>query len=194
MKLSNIIIILISLVLFGAVLIYVRNLSLPALPTAINDNSVVGKDTEVALASWQNVELVDIRTKEKFRISDFEGKPILLESFAVWCPTCTKQQNEIKKLAEEKGDEIIHISLNTDPNEDAGKVFDHLTKNDFNWLYAISPIEMTRELTQVFGLTFVNAPSAPVALICPDQSYRFLKNGVKKFNELLEEIERGCSI
>ncbi|PIO07358.1 hypothetical protein COU59_03365, partial [Candidatus Pacearchaeota archaeon CG10_big_fil_rev_8_21_14_0_10_34_12] len=41
--------------------------------------------------SWMNTELKDIRTGETFKTSDFEGKPVLLESFAVWCPTCTKQ-------------------------------------------------------------------------------------------------------
>ncbi|PIN92559.1 hypothetical protein COU56_04225, partial [Candidatus Pacearchaeota archaeon CG10_big_fil_rev_8_21_14_0_10_31_9] len=37
---------------------------------------------------WMNTELNDISTGETFKISDFEGKPVLLESFAVWCPTC----------------------------------------------------------------------------------------------------------
>ena len=45
---------------------------------------------------WMNTELKDVRIGETFKISDFRGEPVLVESFAVWCPTCTKQQNEIK--------------------------------------------------------------------------------------------------
>lgn len=150
---------------------------------------VVGADV-----GWLEVDLTDVRTGEIFRLSDFRGKPVLLESFAVWCPTCLKQQKEIQKLETSKGDEIIHVALDTDPNEDIGKVLKHINDNNFNWYYAIPPIEMTRELTKVFGLSFVNAPSAPVVLICSDQSHRFLKKGVKKYDKLLAEIERGCSV
>ena len=69
-----------------------------------------------AARSWMDIELTDVRTGQTFRISDFSGKPILLESFAVWCPTCLRQQNEIKKVKSSEGDDIVHISLDTDPN------------------------------------------------------------------------------
>ncbi|MFB6351225.1 MAG: SDR family NAD(P)-dependent oxidoreductase, partial [Bradymonadaceae bacterium] len=40
-------------------------------------------------ASWRTVDLTDVRTGEAFTISQFEGRPVLLEFFAVWCPKCT---------------------------------------------------------------------------------------------------------
>jgi thiol-disulfide isomerase/thioredoxin len=139
-----------------------------------------------------DIELTDVATGQKFKISDFKGKPVLLESFAVWCPTCTSQQREIKKLKEKEGEAIVHISLDTDPNEDEAKVREHIQRNGFDWYYAVSPIELTTALIDEFGLTIVNAPSAPVILICPDQSTRFLKSGVKSADQLLAEIEKGC--
>ena len=47
---------------------------------------------------WMEIELTDVATGETFKIGDFKGKPILLESFAVWCPTCLAQQKEVVSL------------------------------------------------------------------------------------------------
>ena len=144
-------------------------------------------------ASWINSELRDVKTGETFKISDFEGKPVLLESFAVWCPTCTKQQKEVKKLHEELGDSIVSVSLDTDPNEDESKILAHINENGFEWYYAVSPIEMTQALMSDFGNSIINAPSAPMVLVCKDGSYRKLGGtGARGVDRLKEEIARGC--
>ncbi len=141
---------------------------------------------------WRTTELTDIRTGQTFTIAQFAGTPILLESFAVWCPICTSQQKNVAELHEELGDSVVSIALDTDPNEDSDTVHDHITENGFDWWYAISPTEMTTALTDEFGLTFVSAPSAPMVLICEDQSARFLDTGKKSAEELKAEIEAGC--
>ena len=143
-------------------------------------------------SDWRDYEFTDVSTGTKFKISDFNGKPILLESFAVWCPTCLQQQKEIKKLKLAEGDAIIHISLDTDPNEEEDIVKNHKESNGFDWYFAVSPAELTKSLIEDFGISFVNAPGAPVVLICEDQSARMLGRGVKSVDELKSEIEKGC--
>jgi len=143
--------------------------------------------------AWMDFELKDIRTGESFKISDFAGKPILLESFAVWCPTCTKQQRDIKELHEEVGDDVISISLDTDPEEDEARVLAHIQSNGFEWYYAISPIELTQSLIDEFGNSIVSAPSVPMILICEDGSFRKLGGfGSRDVDKLKEEIAKGC--
>ena len=142
-------------------------------------------------SNWRDIQLTDVTTGEAFKISDFKGKPILLESFAVWCPTCLQQQRQIKRLSEE-GDTSIHISLDTDPNEDEIIVREHAQKNGFEWRFAVSPVDLTKSLIDEFGVGVVNAPRAPVVLICEDQSARLLKGGVKSPSELKAEIAKGC--
>jgi thiol-disulfide isomerase/thioredoxin len=145
--------------------------------------------------TWMEFEMEDIRTGETFKIRDFEGKPVLLESFAVWCPTCTKQQREIKKFHEEVGDSVISISIDTDASEDASIVQAHIESNDFTWYYAISPIEMTQSLIDEFGSGVVSAPTAPMILICEDGSFRKLGGfGSRSVEELKDEIVAGCGI
>jgi len=140
---------------------------------------------------WRDVSLTDIATGDSFKVSDFSDKPVLLESFAVWCPTCTKQQNSIKELHEDIGDAVVSISLNTDPNEDESRVRKHIEDKGFDWYYAVAPSAMTNSLIDEFGIAFVNAPTAPIILICPDGTATFLRRGVKSAEELKSLVE-GC--
>jgi thiol-disulfide isomerase/thioredoxin len=148
--------------------------------------------TSDKVPEWMKIELTDIATGQTFTIGDFGGKPILLESFAVWCPTCLAQQNQMKNLLESEGEDIIHISLDTDPNEDEDIVRDHIARHNLNWYFAVAPAEFTNALIDQFGLDVVSAPRAPVVLICEDQSTRFLRSGVKSAEELASEIDKGC--
>lgn len=146
-------------------------------------------DTEIDnnKALWRTTELTDIRTGETFTVDQFD-KPVILESFAVWCPTCTRQQKEIKKLHQEIGEDAISISLDTDPNEDRQKVLDHINSNGFDWYYAVAPKEVTQSLIDEFGFSVANAPSAPVVIIDENKNARLLKSGVKSSNELKGEL------
>ena len=141
--------------------------------------------------AWVDIELKDVRTGNSFRISDFD-KPVLLESFAVWCPTCTRQQKLTRDFDEDVGDSVISISIDTDPNEDESRVLQHIESNGFNWRYAISPVDFTQSLIDQFGIDIVNAPSVPMILICEDGNARKLGSGVKSVSKLKEEVERGC--
>lgn len=152
----------------------------------------VGEVQSEPVGDWINFELRDVATGESFKITDFSDKPVLLESFAVWCPTCTRQQRVTKSLEEEVGDSIISISVDTDPNEDEDRVRKHINDNGFNWYYVIAPIAFTQSLIDQFGIDIVNAPSAPMILICDGEKARQLGSGVKSVETLKLEVARGC--
>jgi len=137
--------------------------------------------------SWRDVSLTDTLTGQEYKISEFSNQVVVLESFAVWCPTCRKQQEEIKKLIE-AGDKSVHISIDVDPNEDENQVINHAQKNDFNWKFSIFPIDATKSLIEEFGQIVVNAPRAPVIILCPDGSSTLLQGGVKTTEKLASEI------
>ncbi|WP_052721344.1 hypothetical protein [Methanococcoides methylutens] len=145
----------------------------------------------VETVDWRDVELTDVRTGEVFKISDLE-KPVLVESFAVWCPTCLQQQKQMQELIELEGESITHVSLDTDPNEDIDQVLDHAERNGFEWYFAVAPTEMTEDLIDEFGVEVVNAPIAPVILICEDGEARLLGRGLKSAEELNTEVMEGC--
>ncbi len=140
--------------------------------------------------AWTDINIEDVTTGETFKISDFKGKKVVLETFAVWCSTCTKQQKEIKKLHGRIGEDFVSITVDVDPNEDADKVRSHVDRNGFDWLYAVASPEMTRSLIDEFGTIIVNAPSAPVIIINEDGTARLLGRGVKSADKLEKELKR----
>lgn len=151
------------------------------------ENEVFREESEPT-RKWIDFELKDVITQEVFRLSDFD-KPIVLESFAVWCPTCKKQQDQIQKLID-AGDDSIHVSINTDPNEDEARVAQHVNRYSYTWSFVVFPAAATQLLINDFGSGVVNAPRAPIILICPDMTARLLESGVKSAEELKEEIDK----
>jgi cytochrome oxidase Cu insertion factor (SCO1/SenC/PrrC family) len=141
---------------------------------------------------WTQISLTDVNTDTTFKVSDYQGKKVILESFAVWCPTCTRQQKILKDLHKEIGDQVISISIDTDPNEDANTVKQHAQSNGFDWSYVVAPKEFTQSLINQFGVGVVNAPSVPIILICEDHSTRMMPSGIKSVDKLKEEIAKGC--
>ena len=150
----------------------------------------LGDEPATQSANWRDISLRDVMTGNTFTVADFKGKPIILETFAVWCPTCTKQQREIKQLHSEIGDEFVSITLDVDPNESEEQVREHLKRNGFDWLYAVAPPELTKLLINEFGTIIVNAPSAPVVLIDENGDARLLGRGVKSAEKLKAEIKK----
>ena len=70
---------------------------------------------------WLNATYTDVTTGEAFTFDGLRGQTVLLEPFAIWCPTCKKQKEVVKSIKEE-GINITSISIDVDPNEDAKQV------------------------------------------------------------------------
>lgn len=165
-------------------------------PTATDamESNATPTPTETATAnaaSWREVELTDIQSGNSFTISQFEGRPVLLEFFAVWCPVCTDQQKVLRDVTDRK-DDLVVISLNTDPNEDADRVRSHLEDYDgFDWRYAIAPSAMTQSLIDQFGSVIATPPAAPIVRVCPDGAGSLVGDrGVKPADELVTAVEQ----
>ncbi len=125
-----------------------------------DDGSVADESGDAGMA-WRTTELTDVLTDETFTIDGLEG-PVAVQSFAVWCPKCERQSRELSNVEEP----VTVVSLNTDPNEDAGKVRQHAESNGFDWRFAVAPTEMTESLVEAFGTAVTNAPSTPIIVAC----------------------------
>jgi thiol-disulfide isomerase/thioredoxin len=147
------------------------------------------QNNNLQIKPYKLIELKDINTNQNYTLNDFEDKIVLIESFAVWCPTCTSQQKQIKKL-HQLDKSIISISLNTDQNEDESQILEHTQKHGFDWRYTISPEELTSYFISNYGITFVSAPVVPILLKCPYSEPILLKNGLKSVEYLQTEIAK----
>lgn len=55
---------------------------------------------------------------EAIRLSDLEGKKVMINFWATWCPPCKAEMPDMQKLYEEKGNDIHILAVNIDPEYD----------------------------------------------------------------------------
>ena len=68
---------------------------------------------------WFAAQFEDARTGMPFSVAGFKGKVVLVETMAIWCSTCKRQQGEVVKLHEMLGerDDFVSVGLDIDINE-----------------------------------------------------------------------------
>jgi thiol-disulfide isomerase/thioredoxin len=138
------------------------------------------------VAAWRTMELTDVRSGETFTVQGLDG-PVVLQSFAVWCPKCERQSNNMAGL----DDSVTRVSLNTDPNEDASKVEDHAANNGFDWRFAVAPADLTEELKDEFGVSVTVAPSTPIIVACEGGGTMFDSGSILSTSEIASMAD-GC--
>lgn len=162
--------------------------TLPPVPTEEMDAPGEMADE---LPAYFSTVLINPGDGRQFFIADLKGKVILVENMAIWCSTCRRQQEEVKILLGQLGarDDFVSLGLDIDPNESLQDLKSYVEANGFNWLYAVAPPEMAREIDQLYGSQFLNPPSAPMFIIDRLGQFHPLPFGVKSAAELLAAIE-----
>jgi hypothetical protein len=144
-----------------------------------------------ATPDWFNMTLTDVNTGLPFRMSDFAGKVVLVETMATWCPTCWKQENEVKRLQGlvSSPQDLVSVSLDVDTNENEAALKDFATTGSYTWRFAVAPILLARALSSLYGIDYLNPPLAPMLFIDRKGSVYGLPNGVKSAEALLNTLE-----
>ena len=60
--------------------------------------------------------------------------------------------------------------------------------NGFDWLYAVAPLEVAREIGQLYSAQFLNPPSTPMLIIDRQGNVHTLPFGIKSADQLLEAL------
>jgi thiol-disulfide isomerase/thioredoxin len=124
-------------------------------------------DQAMELPAWFEAELTNVNTGETFKITDFHDKVVLVETMAVWCSNCLRQQREVQALHDLLGEQpdLVSVALDIDPNETDDTLKAHTDKNGFDWVYAVAPAEVARDISQLYGGQFLNPPATPMLII-----------------------------
>jgi thiol-disulfide isomerase/thioredoxin len=148
-------------------------------------------DVAMDMPDWFKTELVNVSTGETFRMADFQGKVVLVETMAMWCSNCLKQQQQVKALHELMGerDDFVSVGLDIDINEDADTLAKYVERNSFDWIYTVVPAEVGRDLGNLYGNQFLNPPSTPMLIIDAKGEVHPLPFGIKSAEKLLEALE-----
>ena len=146
-------------------------------------------------APWFSAKFTNVSDGQPFTINDFKGKVVLVETMAQWCPTCLSQEKQVKDLQTQLGmrDDIRIVGLDIDPNEDAATLKSYVAKNGFDWLFAVSPADTSREIGNLYGAQFLNPPSTPMLIIDRKGDAHTLPFGVKSASDLLQALQSYLS-
>ena len=160
------------------------------------DESMMEKDAEtdmgaMELPSWFMTDLVDASTGNVFQVADFKGKVILVETLAMWCSNCLKQQVQVKELHDLLGDrdDFVSLGIDIDPNEDLDTLKGYIMTNGFDWLYTVAPVEVSREIGQIYSNQYLNPPSTPMLIIDREGVAHLLPFGIKDAAELYDALQ-----
>ncbi len=134
------------------------------------------------------MELTDVVTGETFRVSDFAGKVVLLETMAIWCPNCLVQAGDIRKAHEMLGEpeDLVSISLDVDLNEDAAALKAYVLEYGLVGHFAVAPLLMDRALGNLYSAEYLNPPLSPMMIIDRFGEVHHLPYGRKPAEALIE--------
>ncbi len=135
---------------------------------------------------WFGLEMTDVRTGQPFTINDFAGKVVLLETMAVWCPTCRKQEDEVLRLHQLLGNpaDLVSISLDTDMEEDSALLRHYAETLGYDWHIALAPLLVARALGNLYSAEYLNPPASPMLVIDRDGNVSGLPYGLKSAESL----------
>ncbi len=142
--------------------------------------------TEVDLPDWFAQELKDVSSGAAFKVNDFKGKVILVETLAVWCPKCLSQQQEVARLKAllSGRDDFVSIGIDIDPNENEALLANHVKKYGFDWMFAVAPKAVIDEISGLYGAQFLNPPATPMLIIDKQGNQHPLAFGIKSAEDL----------
>lgn len=158
---------------------------------AMMDEEMPTADAMMESPAWYSTSLTDVTTGESFKINDLKGKVILVETMAIWCSNCKKQQVQLNVLHDLLGerDDFVSIGLDIDMNENAADLKKYVESNGFNWLYAVATTEVIQDISRNYGDQFLNPPSTPMLVIDRHGEAHPLPFGIKSAEELQKFIQ-----
>jgi thiol-disulfide isomerase/thioredoxin len=140
---------------------------------------------------WFTMEMTDVQTGKTFSMSDYAGKVVLLETMAIWCPTCVIQQTQVGKLHEALGnpEDLISVTLDVDSHEDEVALKEYASSYRFGWHFAVAPLLVERALGNLYSAEYLNPPLSPMLIIDRTGNVHQLDYGIKDAKALQTIVE-----
>jgi thiol-disulfide isomerase/thioredoxin len=144
----------------------------------------------MAEAAWYRVDFTDAASGKIFSIDAFKGKVILVETLAIWCPTCLSQEQQVLALQKSLAGrtDFINIGLDIDTNEKLADLKTYVAMNGFNWQYSVASPAVAHEIGNLYGAQFLDPPSTPMLIIDRQGEAHLLPFGVKSTQTLLNDL------
>jgi cytochrome oxidase Cu insertion factor (SCO1/SenC/PrrC family) len=161
-----------------------------AMPTA--DAMATMPEPSMSMADWLATPLTDAASGQPFKVADFHGKVVLVETMAVWCTNCRAQQEQIRGLDSqmmEQTSDLVAVSLDIDPNEDSAILKKYVGTTGFDWKFAVAPPDLIHTIGASYGDQFLNPPSTPMLILDRHGVAHPLPFGLKSSQDLMHAVQ-----
>ena len=147
--------------------------------------------TATVTPDWFNIEMTDVQTGKTFSVNDFAGKVVLLETMAIWCPSCVIQATQVGKLHVALGNpaDLISVTLDVDSHEDEAMLKQYASSYRFDWRFAVAPLLVERALGNLYSAEYLNPPLSPMLIIDRNGNVHQLDYGIKDAETLQNIVE-----
>lgn len=126
---------------------------------------------------WQSLPITDV-SGAMFSLAEMEGRPVFVENFATWCPTCRAQLGRTQEAAAAMGEDAVFVVLSVETDLSPETVGDYAQDNGFTSMrFAVMSPELLAAFADAFGTTAVNPPSTPHVVIASDGTAGGMKTG-----------------
>lgn len=96
----------------------------------------------------------------------------------------------IKDTLASLGSDVVMVSIDGDPNEDAALLKRYTDQHGFTWRFAVASRELMSSLAQTFGNEYLNPPSDPMFVVAPSGAAFRLPSGHKSAADLKAFVEQ----
>ncbi len=98
-----------------------------------------------------NFELANL-AGQPVKLSDFAGKPVILNFWATWCPPCRQEMPELQAAAEEYGDRLTIIGINHTSGDNPDLVPNFVAEYGITFPVLLDELGLVVEIYGVVGL------------------------------------------
>ena len=122
----------------------------PVLPIQGDVSISVGNDSDNDLnqAQTEPFQLLNLEGK-LVALSDYKGRPVLVNFWATWCPPCLAEMPLIQTFAEKHADDLIILAINAGEEESLVRQF--IDQHDLDLNFLLDPSNSAAVKFHVYG-------------------------------------------
>ena len=152
-------------------------------------NSMIASN-EYILTSLDNKQLVVTKETDGFKLAKAEGKVVIFDIFATWCPPCRAAASHLGSLQEKYKDDLVVIGISIEDNIPNAKLQEFKTQYDANYTLVNSTQNRTLANSIVNELKLGERFPIPIMALYKDGKYinhyigaiqeEFIESDIKK--------------
>ena len=140
---------------------------------------------------WLDQPLHNVKNGESFSLRDLQGKVVLVNGIATWCPTCFKESRYLKTLSEQYAsrNDFAIVTLGFDMKEDDEVIQSYAGQFGFNWRFAIPPLMVYREIGNTYGALYLDPTLSPMFIIDRQGNVHPYNLGTKTLDDIRQKLD-----